>query len=145
MSYCHEQAASKAAVENNKLETSHSKDDRRTELHGTMQRFHWSDYLYKVEQWAIIPGSRQTHSIKKTKYVTWLLSPSLNTAPPPPPFPSLLWRKESYSWCKQDSGGRDKTSHGTGEKECRVMEKWNSPVVQACRLNLKHPEQMGEG
>lgn len=25
------------------------------------------------------------------------------------------------------------------------MEKWNSPVVQACRLNLKHPEQMGKG
>jgi len=87
----------------------------------------------------VIPGSGQTCSIKKDKHVTSLLSLSLS------PLPSLLWRKAGYSWCKQDSGGKDKTNHDTGEEEHRVMEKWNSPVVQACRLNLKHPEQMGEG
>lgn len=87
----------------------------------------------------MIPGSRQTRSIKKDKCVTSLLRLSLT------PLPSLLWRKDSYFWCKQDSGGRDKTNHDTGEEERRVMEKWNSPVVQACRLNLKHPEQTGEG
>lgn len=34
-------------------------------------------------------------------------------------------------------------SHNTGEDEHGVTEKLNSPVVQACRLNLKHPEQAG--
>lgn len=35
-------------------------------------------------------------------------------------------------------------NHNTQGQECRVMEKWNSPVGQACRLNLKHPGQLGK-
>lgn len=85
---------------------------------------------------AEIPGSRQTQRQQ---------ADDITSEPKFTPTPSLLRRKEHYFWCKHNSGEKDETNHDTGEEECRVMEKWNSPVVQACRLNLKHPEQMGEG
>lgn len=47
-SYCCEKVASKATMENDRMETPRNKEDRRTEHHGTMQRFHSS--CYKVEQ-----------------------------------------------------------------------------------------------
>jgi len=43
-SCCCEKAANKATMENNRMETPHDKEDRRTEHHGTMQRFHSSCY-----------------------------------------------------------------------------------------------------
>ena len=46
-SYCHEKAASKATMGNDRMETPHNKEDRRTEHHGTMQRFHSSCYWIK--------------------------------------------------------------------------------------------------
>lgn len=63
-------------MENSRLEIPQDKENRRTEHHGTMQRFHSSCYWDRVEQVGCDPRI-QTHSIKEDKRVTSLLILSL--------------------------------------------------------------------
>lgn len=83
----------------------------------------------------------QTHNIKRDKCVTYHFSPLSLILPPPP----TCFGENKVIFDVNKTGGKDETSHSTGERNIGQWRKWNSPVVQACRLNLKHPEQMGEG
>lgn len=123
-------------MESNRTESPHNRAGRRTEHPAACRGVIHLVIAIEWNKQAAIPGSRQT----QRQQVGDITSQPKFTRPP-----SLLRRKERYFWCEHDSGERDETKHDTGEEERRVMEKWNSPVVQVCRLNLKHPEQMGEG